>query len=722
MSVTRAVAILLLASTAHADDILIVMGGGEGRSWRDGGGGLEPIFKTGAESAGRGNTPGGVVEFDPGGRDGWIFPQRVSEELNLSLGILERGGSVTSPTVLGSEIEEQLALMLDDDGATALDRKGETVVAGMLMDFDLGARFGVRGIQFFPRNAHPDFPAPGSPFHEDYLKAFELFLNDGDEDNQIEGKPIWGSFTLRAPNDDAIVDLAIPPQYVRFIRLQSRTPVPFEIAEFRVFGTGFVPTADFISDIFDLGDDLALWGRIRWVAETTGLDGFSGVRVRTRTGNDDTPLVFSRSTIVEGAQVDVPWKEGAVASTDAGEEELDALPLEEARELFASLNPEELEDIALNESDYRGLGPSKGSITDDLSNWSAWSSPYILDQEVTGGSIGDPEVGVRIVSPGPRRYLQFRLEFWSDDLEAATGIGPLAFTVSSPPTASQVLAEIHPRSARLGEPVTFTYSAMPTEIREGVDTGFDRLEIETPVRVEAVEQIVVSFPDGRTETADFSGADLSATPVADAGGAFAIEAVEENRFQVRFPAISEADLGADRLSRVTIRFRARVLRFGTKFSGFASLGSSLGQELIPGNVAEFGEGDDDVVAVGTATQRGLSVDVPITGAGGQLLINVAAEPAVFSPNGDAVNDRTHIGYDLARLVDEAPVAIAVIDLSGRRVRQLLAEPQGGGSFTVPWDGEDDAGVKVAPGIYLVRIELDSDSAAETAVTSVAVAY
>ncbi|MCY3762267.1 MAG: hypothetical protein OXH50_13535, partial [Gemmatimonadetes bacterium] len=530
MSVTIAVAILLLAGTVHADDILIVMGGVEGRSWRDGGGGLEPIFKTGAESAGRGNTPGGVVEFDPEGREGWIFPQRVSEELNLSLGILGRGGSVTSPTVLGSEIEAQLALMLDNDGTTALDRKGETVVAGMLMDFDLGARFGVRGIQFFPRNAHPGYPAPDFPFQEDYLKAFELFLNDGDEDNQVEGKPIWGSFTLRAPNDDAIVDLAIPPQYVRFIRLQSRTPVPFEIAEFRVFGTGFVPTADFISDIFDLGDDLALWGRIRWIAETTGLDGFSGVRVRTRTGNDDTPLVFSRSTIVGGAQVDVPWKEGAVAGTDAGEVELDGLPLEEARELFASLTRQELEAVALTESDYRDLGPAKGSITDDLGNWSAWSSPYVLDQEVTEENIGDPGIGVRIVSPGPRRYLQFRIEFWSDDLDAATGIGPLAFTVSSPPTASQVLGEIHPRSARLGEPVTFTYSAMPTEIRGDVDTGFDRLEIETPVRVEAVEQVEVTFPDGRSEGADFSGADLSDTPVSDAGGAFAIEMVEENRF------------------------------------------------------------------------------------------------------------------------------------------------------------------------------------------------
>ena len=108
--------------------------------------------------------------------------------------------------------------------------------------------------------------------------------------------------------------------------------------------------------------------------------------------------------------------------------------------------------------------------------------------------------------------------------------------------------------------------------------------------------------------------------------------------------------------------------------------------------------------------------------GGQLLINLNAEPAVFSPNGDAFNDRTRIGYDLARLADEAPVSIAVLDLSGRRIRLLLAAPQAGGNFTVHWDGEDDAGVRAAPGIYLVRIELDSDSATETAVTPVAVAY
>jgi flagellar hook assembly protein FlgD len=49
------------------------------------------------------------------------------------------------------------------------------------------------------------------------------------------------------------------------------------------------------------------------------------------------------------------------------------------------------------------------------------------------------------------------------------------------------------------------------------------------------------------------------------------------------------------------------------------------------------------------------------------------------------------------------VNLAVYDLQGRLVRQLLESSPGGGSHSVVWDGLDSHGARVASGIYLYRL-------------------
>jgi len=90
----------------------------------------------------------------------------------------------------------------------------------------------------------------------------EVFpFNDGTKESQIEGVKILGTVVVQSQNEEAVVDVRIPPQYVRQVRLKSLTSTGFEIAEFQVFGTGFVPEARYVSDIFDFGN-LALLGII----------------------------------------------------------------------------------------------------------------------------------------------------------------------------------------------------------------------------------------------------------------------------------------------------------------------------------------------------------------------------------------------------------------------------------------------------------------------------
>jgi len=48
--------------------------------------------------------------------------------------------------------------------------------------------------------------------------------------------------------------------------------------------------------------------------------------------------------------------------------------------------------------------------------------------------------------------------------------------------------------------------------------------------------------------------------------------------------------------------------------------------------------------------------------------------------------------------------LAVYDVTGRRVRELAHGALPDGMHSTRWDGRDDAGQLVNPGLYLVRLE------------------
>ncbi len=56
------------------------------------------------------------------------------------------------------------------------------------------------------------------------------------------------------------------------------------------------------------------------------------------------------------------------------------------------------------------------------------------------------------------------------------------------------------------------------------------------------------------------------------------------------------------------------------------------------------------------------------------------------------------------LAREGAVKVAVYDLAGRRVRTLLDSVQPAGTRVLTWDGRSDTGVRLAAGVYVVRME------------------
>lgn len=65
------------------------------------------------------------------------------------------------------------------------------------------------------------------------------------------------------------------------------------------------------------------------------------------------------------------------------------------------------------------------------------------------------------------------------------------------------------------------------------------------------------------------------------------------------------------------------------------------------------------------------------------------------------NPSTTISYQLPKAEQ---VKIIIYDLTGRVVRELTNKTQGAGSYSVQWDGRDQAGQKVASGVYIYKIQ------------------
>ena len=119
---------------------------------------------------------------------------------------------------------------------------------------------------------------------------------------------------------------------------------------------------------------------------------------------------------------------------------------------------------------------------------------------------------------------------------------------------------------------------------------------------------------------------------------------------------------------------------------------------------------------------------------GPILDQVRTNPPVFTPNGDNINDHTIIEFVLSRISVPQEIDVDIFDLGGRLVRQLDTGLLRGGQYVRPpagddptlspgfWDGRDDDGVLVVPGLYLVRVQAQLDQGDKTAVCSVAVVY
>ncbi|HEY6507079.1 MAG TPA: FlgD immunoglobulin-like domain containing protein [Vicinamibacterales bacterium] len=100
----------------------------------------------------------------------------------------------------------------------------------------------------------------------------------------------------------------------------------------------------------------------------------------------------------------------------------------------------------------------------------------------------------------------------------------------------------------------------------------------------------------------------------------------------------------------------------------------------------------------------------LVGIGMPVPLAVGPPPAANSPRLKIAPNPAHGGTVFTLEADRAgPQRVAVFDVRGRRVRIFEDSVGLAGTRTLAWDGLDEAGNRVAPGIYLVTLQVAGHS-------------
>ena len=296
--------------------------------------------------------------------------------------------------------------------------------------------------------------------------------------------------------------------------------------------------------------------------------------------------------------------------------------------------------------------------------WSSWSLPYDYS-------------GARFQSPSPRGFAQIQVELVSNNPQRAPVLSSVALEFTDP-AAEQIVAEIVPPTATPGQLEEFSYFIRPTF---GAGTrGFDQILIRAPVRP------------------IFRGLKLDGGEVEP----IAVREVADSLVLTLPNAVRSTRL-------VEVQFATQIFLDATLFEGFVQRAAEPGswQQVDPGDASADDPGDD------------LRVFLP---AGSSGIQSVQIEPPVISPNGDGINEQLSVHFALVGMETPRPLQVQVCDLSGRLVTRLKDESGASGEYALFWDGRDLVGDKVPPGVYLLRLDVDSDEPTSALTRIVGVVY
>ena len=546
-----------------------------------------------------------------------------------------------------------------------------------------------------------------------------------------------------------------PPPKVRILDFLSNLPEgqTWELAEFEAYGSGYALDASYVTEIIDVGTDRPrfrryfdsndplipdrpilfesiktvdsnkdgqirseeradvkaavqfdperggrpiIWGRVRWHGQIEGSDG--GVQVRVRSGTSLDTRVYNRKV---GRGVVSPFiGQSIVADWPATGDRID---------VHSYVHLSAVERSRVKELPANNLGSQDGQV----GGWTPWSAPFSFAEGLVER---DGSGGLLLPLPPLHRYIQFRFDFDSKGT-GGVNLDYIEFDFSPPVVTRGVLSEIYPDTvSQLGIASSFQYVLKPD--MTAADAGFNRIDIIVPSRNAQVESLTIDdLPWERvpppTEALLHSRTWLD-TLTGLGNGHFASVTYFDStdgtvKLGIKTALLKAVDFPRGEDREMVVVLSSPIFRLLTRFRSWIwndRVDLDM-QPTQPGNASDRLPTDQVEVMV-QATDETLNLR--------------QAGPNPFTPNGDGINDVLTFEFDLFLLTDQADVTATLYALDGHLVRQL--ELAGNiGEQLLEWDGRDENGELVPPGIYLYRLFVNSDTRETKEILgTVAVAY
>jgi hypothetical protein len=303
-----------------------------------------------------------------------------------------------------------------------------------------------------------------------------------------------------------------------------------------------------------------------------------------------------------------------------------------------------------------------GSVT---SAWSDWSDTSSVNNSLF--QVNEP-----------RRYIQYKVNLLTNSLETPR-LKDITINYDTLLVAQSTTVELVPHQAAVLRQTELSYNirAVMTDSSLGIDT----LVIETPSPSFVQSVLVNNIPVTYFHTP------------------------EQKRMVIAFASRIKAS------SDISVKFKI------TPFLDQADFPSRIISKQTPTNPQFM-----DATKNGTVSSWTLqTTDVPPS-----LIVEFKIDPNPFSPNGDGKNDKTYLSFFLANLNVAKQLKINIFDISGRLIRTLFNEFTTANAFieknSFEWDGKNNDGKLVRPGVYLCQVNIGSDNGGETITKTITVVY
>ena len=366
---------------------------------------------------------------------------------NLSLGVTQRGGTVSIISEVGSSTRQLVessgisSTLIDGDIKTywgTVHRGGSGTMAEQQFgqfEIDLGALFWVDRVRLLGDGSGVA-PGKGAGRHRGGVFNYLWYKMSGSDGSRApDGSLRWetlGELPSSQRNLQGIVHFEelFPLRKTRYVRLFFPMSDGFEAfngrigttAEFQIFGEGYPSEVIATSPLYDLGKSMNV-SSIEWEVDTPTA---ARIEIRSRSGN----LLSEQLT-------------------------------------FYDKNGKEV-----TEKKWNKLIPSFRGPVDTLrtpgEDWSNWSRPY-------GKS------GQLFLSPVPRRYVQLEARFISED-PFLRGILDEVALIYDNPLAAETRGEIYPPMAEPGQRGEFTYFLLTS--LDSRNAGFDQVMLTSTAGVQ----------------------------------------------------------------------------------------------------------------------------------------------------------------------------------------------------------------------------------------------